>query len=254
MSISADRVGTVAVLTLDRPDRRNALDGPTADELTGLLAELRDDDSIRSLVVAGAGSDFCAGADLGELERCATGEEFHTFVGRLSRALELVDTFPKPVIAAVQGSALGGGFELALACDVILLATGARLGLPEIRLGLLPAAGGTQRLTRAAGASVAKQMLLTGESITAERAIELGLAVGVVPNVDLLRAAAELAASLSSGPRTTVEAALRLVDTGTMELSAAISYEQETVSLLFDQPGRIEGLRAFRARRTPRFV
>ena len=167
--------GRVAVLTLDRPEALNAIGTATVERLRAVLDGLRDDERIRALVLAGAGRAFCAGADLAEIESFTTAHQFGAFVGRLGGVFALIEEFPKPSVAALHGFAFGGGLELALACDLRVAERGARLGLPEMKLGVLPGAGGTQRLPRLAPPAIAKQMILTGEPIDAERAWAVGL-------------------------------------------------------------------------------
>ncbi|MFJ1968180.1 enoyl-CoA hydratase/isomerase family protein [Streptomyces sp. NPDC087903] len=243
-----------AVLTLDRPERLNAVGSDTAEQLTRALEDLRHDDDVHALVLAGAGRAFSAGADLGEIESFTTPGQFRAFVGRLTEAYALLEDFPKPSVAAVHGFAFGGGLELALACDLRVAERGARLGLPEMKLGVLPGAGGTQRLPRLLPPAVAKQMILTGEPLDAERAWQLGLVNEVAEPGGTLAAAEALAVRLAAGAPLALAAGKRLVDYGLgMDLAAAIAYERETVSVLFSTEDRAEGLKAFRERRPGEF-
>lgn len=240
----------IAVLTLDRPRQLNAVGSETVDRLTRALRDVRDNDDVRALVVTGAGRAFSAGADLGEIESFTTPGQFRAFVGRLTEAYGLLEDFPKPSVAAVHGFAFGGGLELALACDLRVVERGARLGLPEMKLGVLPGAGGTQRLPRLVQPAIAKQMILTGEPIDAERAWELGLVNELAEPGGALAAAEALANTLAAGAPLALAAGKRLVDHGLgMGLEAAIAYERETVSVLFCTEDRAEGLKAFRERR-----
>ncbi|WP_093631375.1 enoyl-CoA hydratase/isomerase family protein [Streptomyces sp. 3213.3] len=240
----------IAVLTLDRPGQLNAIGSETVDRLTRALTELRDNDDVRALVVAGAGRAFSAGADIGEIESFTAPRQFHSFVQQLTDAYALLEDFPKPSVAAVHGFAFGGGLELALACDLRVAERGARLGLPEMKLGVLPGAGGTQRLPRLIPPTIAKQMILTGEPIDAERAYALGLVNELAEPGEALGVAEALAAALTAGAPLALAAGKRLIDYGLgMDLEAAISYERETVSVLFSTEDRIEGLKAFRERR-----
>ncbi|MFD9321300.1 enoyl-CoA hydratase/isomerase family protein [Streptomyces sp. NPDC060053] len=244
----------IAVLTLDRPERLNAVDSETVDRLTRALNDLRDDDSVRALVVTGAGRAFSAGADLDEIESFTTPGRFRAFVGRLTEAYALLEDFPKPSVAAVHGFAFGGGLELALACDLRVAERGARLGLPEMKLGVLPGAGGTQRLPRLVPPAVAKQMILTGEPIDAERARELGLVNELAEPGGALETARALASRLAAGAPLALAAGKRLIDHGLgMDLETAVAYERETVSVLFCTEDRAEGLKAFRERRPGEF-
>ncbi|MFH0180734.1 enoyl-CoA hydratase/isomerase family protein [Streptomyces cacaoi] len=244
----------IAVLTLDRPERLNAVGSGTVDRLTRALNDIRDNDDVRALVVTGAGRAFSAGADLGEIESFTTPGQFRAFVGRLTEAYALLEDFPKPSVAAVHGFAFGGGLELALACDLRVAERGALLGLPEMKLGVLPGAGGTQRLPRLVPPAVAKQMILTGEPIDAERARELGLVNELAEPGAVLETARALATRLAAGAPLALAAGKRLIDYGLgMDLEAAVAYERETVSVLFCTEDRAEGLKAFRERRPGEF-
>ncbi|MET9909048.1 enoyl-CoA hydratase/isomerase family protein [Streptomyces sp. NPDC006476] len=244
----------IAVLTLNRPERLNAVGSETVDRLTRALEAIRDNDDVRALVVTGAGRAFSAGADLGEIESFTSPGQFRAFVGRLTEAFALLEDFPKPSVAAVHGFAFGGGLELALACDLRVAERGTRLGLPEMKLGVLPGAGGTQRLPRLLPTAVAKQMILTGEPIDAERAWQLGLVNELAEPGGALAAAEKLAGGLTAGAPLALAAGKRLIDQGlAMSLETAIAYERETVSVLFCTEDRIEGLKAFRERRPGAF-
>ncbi|MFJ8021813.1 enoyl-CoA hydratase/isomerase family protein [Streptomyces sp. NPDC096311] len=244
----------IAVLTLDRPGQLNAVGSETVKQLTQALNDVRDNDDVRALVVTGAGRAFSAGADIGEIESFTAPGQFRAFVGRLTEAYALLEDFPKPSVAAVHGFAFGGGLELALACDLRVVERGARLGLPEMKLGVLPGAGGTQRLPRLVAPAIAKQMILTGEPIDAERAWQLGLVNELAEPGGALAAAEKLAGALTAGAPLALAAGKRLIDHGLgMGLETAIAYERETVSVLFSTEDREEGLKAFRERRPGEF-
>jgi enoyl-CoA hydratase len=244
----------VAVFTLNRPDRLNAIGSETVGRLRDALAEAREDDRVRALVLAGAGRAFSAGADLNEIESFTTPGLFRAFVGRLTETYALLEDFPKPSVAAVHGFAFGGGLELALACDLRVAERGARLGLPEMKLGVLPGAGGTQRLPRLVPPAIAKQMILSGEPIDAERAYALGLVNELAEPGETLAVAEALATRLAAGAPLALAAGKRLIDYGLgMDLETAIAYERETVSVLFSTEDRAEGLKAFRERRPGEF-
>ncbi|MGP4005156.1 enoyl-CoA hydratase/isomerase family protein [Streptomyces sp. 4N124] len=244
----------IAVLTLDRPKRLNAIGSETVGLLKDALTEVRHNDDVRALVLAGEGRGFSAGADIGEIESCTAPGQFRAFVGRLTETYALLEDFPKPSVAAVHGFAYGGGLELALACDLRVAERGALLGLPEMKLGVLPGAGGTQRLPRLLPPAIAKQMILTGEPIDAERACELGLVNEVAEPGSALAAAEALASRLAAGAPLALAAGKRLIDYGLgMDLEAAITYERESVTVLFSTEDRAEGLKAFRERRPGEF-
>jgi len=244
----------LAVLTLDRPGQLNAIGSETVDRLAQTLNDLRDNDDVRALVLTGAGRAFSAGADISEIESFTTPGRFRAFVGRLTGVYALLEEFPKPSVAAIHGFAFGGGLELALACDLRVVEQGARLGLPEMKLGVLPGAGGTQRLPRLLPPAIAKQMILTGEPIDAERAWQLGLVNELAERGGALAAAEALATTLAAGAPLALAAGKRLIDHGLgMDLETAIAYERETVSVLFSTEDRAEGLKAFRERRPGEF-
>jgi enoyl-CoA hydratase len=246
--------GGVAVVTLNRPDRLNALSTELATALTEAVATLAVDDAVGAIVVAGAGRSFCAGADIEELGRLEGPHEFRSFIERLTDALDALAHCPKASVAALHGVAMGGGLELALACDLRLADETARLGVPEIKLGLLPGAAGTARLPRLLPPAVARQMLLTGDPLSALAAERYGLVNGVVPAGEVLNAAMELAARLASVAPLARAAAKRLLDQGTqLPLEGAIALERETVSMLFGTQDRAEGIDAFLAKRAPEF-
>jgi enoyl-CoA hydratase len=247
--------GAVAVLTLNRPDRLNAIGRDVLGLLAIAVAEAEADEQIRALVIAGAGRAFCAGADLGEIEALPDARAFRRFIARMTEVYQLISDCPKPSVAALHGVAFGGGLELALACDLRVAETGARLGVPEMKLGVLPGAGGTQRLPRLVPPAIAKQMILTGEPVTAQRAYDLGLVNELAAPGEALTAALALAGQLAAGAPLALAAGKRLVDRGLgMDLAAAISYEGESVSMLFGTADRAAGLAAFRARRPPAFT
>ncbi|MBE8516979.1 enoyl-CoA hydratase/isomerase family protein [Amycolatopsis sp. H6(2020)] len=246
----ADRV---AVLTLNRPDRLNAIGTATADRIESVLDGLRADPAVRALVFAGAGRGFSAGADLDEIEALRTAYEFRAFVGRLTEVFGRLQKFEKPSVAAIHGFALGGGLELALACDLRVAERGAKLGLPEMKLGVLPGAGGTQRLPRLVPPAIAKQLILTGEPIDAERAYAVGLVNELAEPGDGLRVATALAARLAAGAPLALAAGKALVDRIDGDLDAGIAAERETVAVMFTAEDRAEGLRAFRERRPAEF-
>src|SRR3954447_6890304 len=193
-----DRDGLVATITINRPKVLNALNALTLDELRRAVLDLKRDDGVRAIVLTGAGDKaFVAGAGINELavQTPVSGRE-HALIGQ--HVFDLVENLGKPVIAAINGFALGGGCELAMACTLRLAADTARFGQPEINLGILPGYAGTQRLPRLVGKSKAMEMILTGTAITAQEALACGLINRVVPAADLMSAARALAADLAS--------------------------------------------------------
>jgi enoyl-CoA hydratase len=248
-----ERVDGIALLTLDRAERLNAIGSDTVALLHRALDTIEGDGSLRAIVVTGAGRAFSAGADISELDTLLDGTAFGVFVNGLTDAYDRLAACPTPSIAAVNGLALGGGFELALACDLRLAAPTARLGVPEIKLGLLPGAAGTQRLARLLPAAVAKHLLMTGAPLTADSALAFGLLNAI--HDDVLAAAMDLARTLAVGPPHALAAAKQLVDAGVeMRLADGITLERRTVSALFDTADRVEGIAAFVGKRPPVFT
>jgi enoyl-CoA hydratase len=244
----------VVVLTLDRPGRLNAIGHDTLTEVNEALTRIEADPGARVVIVTGAGKAFSAGADITELDALDGPQDMSRFLKYFTDTYDRLSRLAKPSIAAVNGMAFGGGLELALACDLRVVARGARLGMPEIKLGLLPGAGGSQRLTRLLPAPVAKQLLLTGEPISADDAHRLGLVNQVVDDGTALDAAEQLAGRLAAGPPLALAAAKRLVDLGgPMALDAGIAFERETVAMLFGTEDRSEGVAAFLEKRASHF-
>lgn len=253
-SLQLQRTAAVATVTIDRPQRLNALDRATVAELSAVFAELRDEAAVRAVVLTGAGSKaFVAGADIGELSaQSAPDAECYAAAGQ--SLLDRIENLGKPVIAAINGFALGGGLELALACTVRWAAAGAKLGLPEVGLGLIPGFGGTQRLPRLIGQGRALEMILGGGQITAEQALALGLVTRVLPPDELLPQAQELAARLAARPAVAVRAALQAVIRGAdMPLPAALRFEGALFGVVSGSEDAAEGCRAFLAKSEPAF-
>jgi enoyl-CoA hydratase len=244
----------VATITLNRPGAANALSMELAAALGHAFSRVRGDESVRAVVLTGAGRAFCAGADLKE-RRVMTLEETRSFLRSLNGVVDAVAAFPRPVIAAINGAAFGGGLELALACDFRLAAEGAELGLVETRLGIIPGAGGTQRLARVAGVAVAKELILTGRRIGAPRARELGVVSEVVPGAELLASAARLAAELAGAGPLAVTQAKRAIDGGlSLPLPEALAHERACYEIVLESEDRNEGLAAFVEKRPPKFT
>lgn len=240
----------VALVTIDRPEALNALSFDLLDELGEALARLDADPDCRAIVITGAGTKaFAAGADIVELER----QTYATLHGE--RRFDVWDRLAGiglPLIAAVRGVALGGGCELAMTCDMIVAAEDATFGQPEIRLGVMPGAGGTQRLTRAIGKARAMEMILTGDSIGAREALTRGLVSRLVPAEATVDAALELASRIAAMPPVAVRAAKAAVlEAHEAALAAGLSVEREAFFRLFDTDDQAEGMAAFTQKRTP---
>jgi enoyl-CoA hydratase len=250
--IRVDREDAVAVVTVDRPDALNALDVETLTQLRDHLRQLAADDSARVVILTGAGEKaFVAGADIKYMSGLDV-DEAKEWGALGHEAGRLLETMPKPTIAAVNGFALGGGCELALACDLRYAAAGAKLGQPEVNLGIIPGWGGTQRLARVCGLGVAKELIFTGRIVDAEEALRIGLVNAVHdPVLDKARETAALLASKSPiALRLMKELANRALGGDHAENLRA---EGETFGELFSSDDAKEGLAAFVAKREPVF-
>ena len=241
-------------LTFNRPEKLNALSTPMVRELEARLEALAADPAVRAVILTGAGERaFVAGADIGEYQGRKTAA-FVAYQRESRRVFEKLERLPKPTIAAVRGYALGGGFEIALCCDIMICARSARLGLPEGLLGLSPGGGGTQRLTRAVGRYIAADMLLAARRITGERAHQLGLAAECVEDAGLAAAALERArAALKVAPLAQAEMKALIREGPDAALPAASSLEQAVLFRLYETEDAQEGIDAFLAKREPNF-
>jgi enoyl-CoA hydratase len=250
--VERDEERRVALLRLNRPKQLNALNGQVMDELCSALEGLDRDDAIRVLVVTGNERAFAAGADIGEMATAGPIDMLRT--NRIAQ-WDRVRRISKPVIAAVAGWCLGGGCELAMALDLIVAAESARFGQPEINIGVIPGAGGTQRLTRAVGKSVAMEMILTGEPIDAREAHRLGLVARVVPNELLVEDALALAAKIATKAPLALRLAKEAVNAAyEMSLTDALAHERRLFYLLFASEDQKEGMAAFLEKRDPNFT
>lgn len=244
----------VGVLTLNRPERLNAVNAAMAAEIETLARQLRDDQSLRALIVTGAGRVFCAGADIAALDTLKSADAAYRFLEGLQVAFNAIEALPMPTIAAVHGLAFGGGCELALACDFRILGAQARLGVPEIKLGLLPGAGGTQRLSRLLPAAVARQMIYFGEPLDAQSALQHGLVNAVVVGDDVMQEARTWATRLAALPPLALRSAKLLVHGAALQgLGTGIEAERQAVSYLFQTQDAHEGVRAFLEKRSASF-
>jgi enoyl-CoA hydratase/carnithine racemase len=245
----------VGWIRLDGPDRLNAIGTTTYTEIAGAIRTFEQGRSIRAVVVHGAGRVFSAGADIDEIRSFAERGQFEAFIHGFTDALDVIAASNLPVIAAIHGAALGGGLELALACDLRVATRDAKLGVPEAKLGVLPGAGGTQRLPRLMPPAVATEMLMLGEPISAERAYCLGLVNRLTEPHTLLDTAAELAAQLAAGSAQVPAAAKSLLrNTTQLSLTDGIDHERAVVTDLFDTPDGREGFSAFLDKRAPQFA
>jgi enoyl-CoA hydratase/carnithine racemase len=253
--LRTERKDGYAVVVLDAPERLNAIGSETLAELNKTLDGLVADAGVRCLVVTGEGRAFSAGANIAEFAGFDTPVQFQDFLHDMTDTYARLERLRMPVIAAVNGFAFGGGLELVLSCDIRIAARSAWLGLPEIKLGILPGAGGTQRIIRQLPRAVAMHMMMTGEPVSSDEALHHGLVNRVVDDGAALAAAEELAASLATMPPLALAAAKRLVTLGaSLDLDAAITFERETVGVLFGTNDGREGRQAFLEKRGASFT
>lgn len=249
--VLSEREGPVGIVTINRPRQLNALSSAVLTELASALEEHDADPEVRVLILTGGTEVFAAGADL---KQFASQSLVQMLASNRIALFDRIRTIGKPVIAAVSGYALGGGCEVAMLCDMIVASETAKFGQPEISVGLMPGAGGTQRLTRTIGKAKAMEMVLTGEPIDAASAERLGLVNRVVPKDELLETAKALALKIAAKPpisvRHTKQAVLKAFE---LPLSEAVDYERNLFHLLFGTEDAFEGMNAFIEKRKPTF-
>ena len=234
----------IATIRLDRP-KMNALNGQVQDEIGAAAAEAGADPATRAVILYGGEKIFAAGADVKEMSE-ASPDRIMGLAAGIQAAFKAVARIPKPVVAAITGYALGGGLELALCADFRVLGEGAQVGQPEILLGIIPGAGGTQRLPRLIGVSKAKDLVYTGRFVDAAEALAIGLADLVVPDADVYRAARELAARYVAGPPLALRAAKQAIDAGlNVDLEDGLEIERLHFTGLFATEDQDEGMRSF---------
>ena len=251
-NIRVDVSESIATLTIDRPAVKNALDLETVRECTAALEALAGDTGIGALIVTGAGeSSFVSGADINDI-RARTGADGLAAIN--SSLFAQVERFPRPTIAAINGYALGGGCELALACDIRVAADSAKFGQPELGLGIIPGAGATQRLPRIVGLGWAKHLVLTGDIIDAKQALEIGLVTAIMPASQLQVRARELARRiLRQGPLAARLAKLALNASARVDLDSGLLIETLAQAICYDSEDKKEGTGAFLEKRKPKF-
>ncbi|MBW2518890.1 MAG: enoyl-CoA hydratase/isomerase family protein [Deltaproteobacteria bacterium] len=244
----------IALLTFNQPKTLNALTVQTFSQLHELLIELAEDPEVRVLILTGAGEKaFVAGGDIGHLATLDA-EGAKQFALLAQGVLNEIETFPKPVIAAINGYALGGGCELAMACDLRIAAETARFGQPEVNLGIIPGFAGTQRMARLIGKGKAKELIFTGDMISAEEAYRIGLVNRIVPAAELIDEARRLALKMMNKSGTAISIAKEAIDNGLeMEFLRASRYEADLFALCFTTEDCHEGISAFLEKRQPKF-
>ncbi len=256
-TVLCEREGAVAVITLNRPDKLNALNAELLGELDALLASLTGaagPEAVSCAILTGAGEKaFAAGADIAAMLPMST-EQGRAFSEIGHRVCSRIERAPFPVIAAVNGFALGGGCELALACDFIYASDKAKLGQPEVNLGIIPGFGGTQRLARRVGIGRARELCYTGDTVNAEEALRIGLVNVVVPHAELLGKARETASKIASKGRLAIAQCKRVLFSGAdVPLDVANALETQSFAMLFGTDDRGEGMKAFLEKRKAAF-
>ncbi len=252
-TLLVERRGRVALITINRPQKMNALNIQTRAEGAAALEELRDDEEVRVVVFTGAGDKaFVAGADIAEFEGRTAITQRDVMTGR--SLFTAIDGFPKPIIAMINGYCLGGGCELALSCDIRIASESAKFGQPEINLGIIPGGGGTQRLTRLVGEGKAMELILTGDIIDAKTAYNLGLVNTVVPAADLEGKTMELANRIAEKSPVALRMAKEAVKLASRStLDEGLRREVDLFALCFSSEDKDEGVRAFMEKRKPEF-
>ena len=247
--------GGIATVRLHRPEKKNAFNAEMRDEMASALRDVARNPGIRAVVITGGDEIFCAGADIGEMGGPANAESSYHHAREFQILFDQVESLPQPVIAAVSGFALGGGCELALAADFRIASETARFGLPEIKIGAFPGGGGTQRLARLIGIAKAKELILTGDPITAADALAAGLVMRVAPKEKYLAEANNLAAKLAALPRLALQASKMLINRSLdVGLTAGLEFEARTFAAIAHTHDLAEGTKAFLEKRKPNFT
>jgi len=242
----------IATITINRPESLNALNLEVKNFLENAFLKYANDESVRVIILTGAENVFVAGTDVSEMVDMSASDHRELRTGAV---FEAIRACPKPIIAAVERYALGGGFELALACDIIIAGENAKFGQPEINVGIMPGAGGTQLLLRTIGKYQTMKLVLTGEHIKADRAFQSGLISEVVEEGESYESALNLAGKLARKPELSLVSIKEAVKQGfELPLSGALAFERKLFELLFDSSGQEEGMRAFLEKRKPEYI
>ena len=250
-TILAERRGAIALIRFNRPDKLNAMNTMMKDEIIAALGEFEKDDGVRVVILTGQGDKaFVAGADITEFRDRTALEQWDLY--QQPFLYEAVDRFSKPLIAMINGYCLGGGCELAMACDIRIASDRAQIGQPEINIGIIPGGGGSQRLPRLVGMGKAMELILTGERITANEALRVGLVDEVVPHDQLEAKTMDVATKIAEKSPVAVRLAKEAVKAAArMPLDEGLRYEQSLFSLVFTTKDKDEGVRAFLEKRRP---
>jgi len=249
-NIIIEKEENIGTITFNRPDAMNALNNQTRAEFAAAIAEVAADDNINVLILTGSGKAFVAGSDIKEFSQTTS-----YIAHNIDRLGEMVEKLRKPVIAAVNGLCLGGGNEIAMACDIIIASEKAKFGQPEINIGIIPGGGATQRLPRLIGVCKAKELIYTGDIIDAEQADRLGLVNRVVPVDELMPVAKELARKIATKSVAALKLAKTAINRGMQtNLESGLKYEYELYSLALSLEDRVEGVNAFLEKRAPKFI
>jgi len=253
-TILMDRRGSVAVIRFNRPDKLNAMNTKMKDEIIAALGELEADDAVRAVVFTGVGDKaFVAGADINEFKGRTAQDQWDLY--HRPFLYDAVDKFPKPLIAMINGYCLGGGCELALACDIRIASDRAAIGQPEINIGIIPGGGGSQRLPRLVGSGKAMEMILTGDRISSTEAHRIGLVDEVVPHEQLDAKTMEIASRIAEKSPVAVRLAKQAMKAAArMPLGEGLRYEQALFSLVFTTRDKEEGIAAFLEKRPPKWT
>lgn len=253
-TILYEKENGIGVVCINRPQALNALNSEVLSELYQVFGEISTDNKVKVVIITGAGDKaFVAGTDITEMKSCSS-LEIKSFAMAARKANEAIYNLGKPIIAAINGFALGGGLELAMVCDLRICSENAKFGQPEINLGIIPGGGGTQRLTRLVGMTKAKELLFTGDMIDAQTAVDIGLVNKVVPAGKLMDEAKALAQKLLDKGAVALRLAKTAINSGTnMDLVSALDFEAECFAMCFSTEDQKEGMNAFIEKRKPKF-
>jgi len=253
-TMSYEKEDQIAVITLNKPKRMNVINNKFIKDLGRIFDEIAEDEEIGAVIITGSKEIFAAGADLKEISDIGTSVDIHSFVRKIQSVFNKIERSEQPVIAAVSGLALGGGCELSLACDIRIAAENAMFGQPEIKIGVIPGAGGTQRLPRLIGLGRGKELLYTGDPIDAQEAYRVGLVNKVVPVESLMDEAKQMASKFIRQPGFALKITKMVVNEGiNMDLKSALAHEARCFELLFSTEDQKEGMKAFMEKRKPVF-